>query len=535
MKHQHAPKLQDRDPLDQSQSRGYQDKDAALELTPSQELALRMVDTYQKNAQNERADFGEHARRTGDMAHVFARHDLPSQAIDAAYIHDLYGRSVGDDIDQSAIASMCLGEYFNGIDEEDALYIISLVNDMIEIEDIATTYRGKERLEGELGEDNSELWTREAPEIPLDEMLQLAQDVNIESVILKSCEMLDNLHNPPEADVSAVHDVYEAESFYAPLCEVLGYDGLAMELRSHAAQNRLIRQGKQDQMIPVARFLYEMRQLGPQSVLGKLADDTDDYDVLHVIEKPRYIEKYSDTSYESIQLGEFSLQVDERIMAGNWRIKSAGSLLKKLSRNVEHASLDDQVEVPMDIMGMTVISADTDTVAKDFKAVAHRVNETEGLIPQKAPSKTHPFVVQGDRGYIDRVCAELGEEFVANNVNIIENDKGYRVSKFTCLGEDAMPIEMQFVTKADRESARVGEWAHIFYKLKESGVTYTPEEKSVYAGRLKKDIHQRKAHLHDHPDRIVTNPRSAMRGRRAMMSLRRFCAIQQRQLQEDTP
>ena len=81
MKHQHAPKLQDRDPLDQSQSRGYQDKDAALELTPSQELALRMVDTYQKNAQNERADFGEHARRTGDMAHVFARHDLPRRQL----------------------------------------------------------------------------------------------------------------------------------------------------------------------------------------------------------------------------------------------------------------------------------------------------------------------------------------------------------------------------------------------------------------------------------------------------------------------
>ena len=507
-------------------------KDASLELTPSQVEALRMLDTYQEHVLGEREDFGEHAHRTADLAWVFAGNDLPPQAIVAAYLHDLYDRSVGDDIDKSAVASMCLEEYFNGLSAEDGEYIMSLVNDMVEIEDIASAYRNLGGFGSEVVESDQGLWTREAPGIPLDDMFQLSKDVNIESVLIKSCEMLDNLHNPADDHVASAHDVYETESFYAPLCEVLGYDGLAMELRSHATQNRLIRQGKENQMYPVVRTLNEMRQLGPQSVLARLADEPDDFDLMYVVNQPKYIEKYSDTSYESVQLGEFSLQVDGRVMAGNWRIKSVGSLLKKLDRNVERTKSGESVEVPMDVMGMTVISNDIDTMAKDFRATVMRVAEGGSLIPQRAPSKRHPFVVQGDREYIDRVCAELGEDFVSSHVDVIENEKGYRVSKFTCLGEDDMPIEMQFVTKADRESARVGEWAHIFHKLKESGITYSSEEKKLAAKQLW-EIRERKKHLHDHPDQVRINPRSAIRGARAMMALRRNCELQRRSMVGD--
>ena len=491
----------------------------SLELTPSQEKALTAVDRYAAASIGERDNFAEHARRTADIVHVFAGNDLPSKAIDAAYLHDVYDRATGEDTHNMLQASAQLAEYFanSDISEKEAEYVMSLINDMTIIEDTATLYREMDETVHQLRDDDPELWTREAPAIPLDDMFQVSKNVNIESVLIKSCEILDHLHHPAHENLSAAHDIYEAESFYAPLCEVLGYDGLAMELRSHAKQNRLFYQGKGDLVVNVARFCYDMRRLGPQSVLNKFANE-EDFSVSNVVNQPRYIDKYSDTSYETVELGEFALDMDGQLMTGNWRIKSVGSLAGKLLRS------DRSGEAPMDVMGMTVISEDVDRVAQDFSTMSRHVMKSDALHPQKAPSKQHAFVVQGDRAYIDRICQELGEVFVEQNVDIIENADGYRVSKFTCLSEDSMPIEMQFVTKADRKAGRVGKWAHIFHKLKECGVTYTEEQKVVYASWLEQ-IYERKCHMNEHGAEPVVNPQSLVQGRRAMRNLRAMQAI----------
>lgn len=492
------------------------DKDASLELTPTQEVAVGVVDRYAQMAPNERENFSEHARRTADLVHVFAGEDLPSKAIDAAYLHDLYDRATGDDPEKKKLAADGVMEYFNNphLTNKQKEYVGALVNDMAVIEDTAMWYRENEG-EYDYQEDDPEIWDKEAPPIPLDDMFTLSKTVNIESVLLKSCEMLDNLHNPAETNVAMMQDIHEAESFYAPLCEVLGYDGLAMELRSHAKQNRLMNQGGEvsDVMIEVAHFCHEMRELGPQSVLRHFADE-DDYEISSVVNKPRYIDKYSETSYETVELGEFAIDAGDRLLTGNWRIKSVGSLMGKLLRKDRNGGM------PMDVMGMTVISPDEEGVAKDFAYMARRTIESETLRPQKAPSKKHAFVVQGDRAYIDRMCAELGEEFVQNNVDIIENDKGYRVSKFTCLGEDDMPIEMQFVTKEDRKAGRVGKWAHIFHKLKESGISYSEARKAQYAEYLQ-EIHRRKEHMNAGADELVVNPHSLVYARREMQKLQK--------------
>lgn len=490
------------------------DKEAALELTPSQEVALKAVDFYAEHAQNERPNFGEHARRTADLAYVFAGNDLPSKALDAAYLHDVYDRARGDDDARRQLAAENMSVYFDQPDmtTEERDYVQSLMNDMTTIEDTANWYRETDETY-EYDENDPEIWNKTAPPIPLEDMFTLSKSVNIESVLLKSCEMLDNLHNPAETNVAAMQDIHEAESFYAPICEVLGYDGLAMELRSHAKQNRLLNQGEQGQDVVknVALFCYEMRHLGPQSVLNKFASE-DDYEVSTVVNKPRYIEEYSDTSFETVELGEFALAIDERVLTGNWRIKSVGSLAGKLLRE------DRAPEAPMDVMGMTVISEDTRTLAGDFALMCKRTVEAEGLTPNKAPSKEKAFFVQGDQAFIDTVCEdlrqELGEEFVTQEVQCNKKLEGYQVAKFTCKGDDDMPIEMQFVTKEDRKSGRVGKLAHIFHKQLENGIEYTDEQKTMYALQLEQ-IYERKRHMIEHGEELTVNPQSLIHSRRA--------------------
>ena len=59
----------------------------------------------------------------------------------------------------------------------------------------------------------------------------------------------------------------EAESFYAPLCEVMGFDGLAASLRSQAHIIRLKGQGEHD-LIEEIREQYEtIRHIGVRNFL----------------------------------------------------------------------------------------------------------------------------------------------------------------------------------------------------------------------------------------------------------------------------
>lgn len=489
---------------------------AAFEATPSQEAALQSIDTYLDLVGDERDEFAKHARRTEDLVQVFAGDYMPSKAIDAVLLHDIGDRATGGDARRIEAASAAFVEYLTSpeVGEKEGEYVVSLIKDMTTIEDTATQYREMGEPELHLREGDPNIWSKETPAIPLDDMFTLSKNVNIESVIIKSCEMLDNLHHPAKTDLAVMHDIFEAESFYAPVCEVLGYDGLAMELRSYAQQIRLVNQGHEDLVVNVKRFCHEMRRLGPESVLSKLAP-VENFNVSRVVNQPRYIDEASDVPYESVDLGEFALDLDGRLLAGNWRIKSVGSLANKIISS-------DQKEMPMDVMGVTVISEDTDTVASDFSTVVRHTVESSSLTPKNAPSKEHPFIVQGDTEYINAVCArmseELGEDFVNEHVQKINKENGYRVSKFTCLGDDSMPIEMQFVTKEDRKEGRVGEWAHIFHKQRANGIEYSDEELAIYASQLKQ-IHERKKHMKVGDESLMVNPRSLIQGRRTKDNL----------------
>ncbi|NLA42658.1 hypothetical protein GX865_00650 [Candidatus Saccharibacteria bacterium] len=506
-------------------SASYFDSEAVLdntpfEATPSQKVALRVIDDYINLVDDERSNFVEHAYRTADLVHVFAGGHMPSKAVDAVLLHDLGDRATGGDMQKIKFASAAFVDYLTSpeVNEEDSDYVVSLISDMTMIEDTATQYRELDEPRLHLKGDDPDIWSKQTPQIPLDEMFNLSKNVNIESIIIKSCEMLDNLHHPAKTNISVMHDIFEAESFYAPICEVLGYDGLAMELRSYAKQIRWSNLGYEDLLLNTKHFCYEMRRLGPESVFDKYADKQD-YSIYRVINQPLFIDKDSEVPYETVDLGEFALDLKGRLLSGNWRIKSVGSLADKI---ISSKSKVNSEYVPMDVMGTTIISEDQSTVAEDFADMVRHTVNSDGLQPHKALSKDKPFYIQGDKKYIDKVleqvACQMGEDFAKNQVETKTCVGGYRVSKFTCLGEDNMPIEMQFVTKEDRRAGRVGEWAHIFHKQKSSGVEYSEEELAMYASQLEQ-IYERKRHMDAEDGEFMINPRSHVRGRRTKQNL----------------
>lgn len=213
----------------------------SVELTPSQKIAIDVTEKYVNETQNERSELIEHARRTADLVHVFIGEDMPSKAVDAALLHDIGDRVNGGDAKKKGPASAALVNYLTdpSIQEEEALYVVSILKDMVTIEDSATQYREDDEHKIGLNENDPDFWSKQTPSIPLDAMFEISQNTNIESVLIKSCEILDNLRYPAKTDLATMHDILEAESFYAPFCEILGYDGLAMEIRSYATQSTL--------------------------------------------------------------------------------------------------------------------------------------------------------------------------------------------------------------------------------------------------------------------------------------------------------
>lgn len=467
----------------------------------------------------------DRSHRLRDYVNVFAGGMLPPEALDAAALYDLTAESTKSAAAMQAVASARMDYYSApGTRRGSEEYVAALINDMAHIDNEAKWYRNhKAYIEHTSG--HYDIWEHPLPPAAIKDMARLGSEVNLESVIIKACEQLDGLvlavngmvkgqYQPGEQDLATLEAVIEAESFYGPLCEIIGFDGLAMELRSdglamelrsQARQLRMFRQGKGDIVMQAYDICREGRQYGPQAVLGNLVQFGGDFAVSSVVNEPEYNRHYANgMPYASVQLGEFALDLGDGVaMAGNWRLKSVGSLAHKMAQ--------PGAELPMDVMGLTAISDDPAELAQNFAAVVERAASSLRLEPRPAPSKEKWAIVQGDDEYIATVCSQLSPAFIADNVQIISRPRGYRVAKFTCLAAGGnLPVEMQFVTKADHCNGRTGEDAHIFHKAGADGVSYTAEQRRQAAPDLA-ELNRRAQHMVAHHGELTINPRSLYR------------------------
>ena len=463
------------------------------EIIPAEEVfhesCRKVLDGYISCTEGEREDFKDHAYRVYKIVKAYTSDDLPPEAASLSLIHDVADRMFNKKSTKyndtwARNATDALYEFMDdeNISHDQLKYSACLLADMAKIEQSAAHHRKlmaeiakeksndgyretyllvAERYEGEVSPDQ---WKVAQPLLDLNHMRLEMDKVNIEAFIIKGAEIMDNLQHPSSKRRSAVlQDVLEAESFYAPILEAMGYEAFAAELRSVAKVRRLIGQGKEDLIKSAKETQDRILQVGMDKIADKIFgvnDGTINY----------AIRKDEDSGEYSTHMGEFAADTKYgNMVAGNWRIKTVGSLADKLKGG-------DGI---MDIVGMMVISRDRETTACDFAHfIADRLKEFR---PVCARSKNRPVYIQGTKEYVDAVEQNLRELGVGSDEYLVKIDTDekreqrgysiYEISKVTFavdVDDVEVPVEIQFITKDERRRARTGEVSHIAYKYLQS-------------------------------------------------------------------
>ena len=463
------------------------------EIIPAEEVfhesCRKVLDSYISCTEGEREDFKEHAYRVHKIVKAYTGDDLPPEAASLSLIHDVADRMFNKKSTKyndvwARNAADALYEFMDDekISHDQLEYSASLLADMAKIEQSAAHHRrqmariAKEEsnedyqeiyplvAERSMDEVSPEQWVIAQPLLDFNHMGMEMDKVNIESFIIKGAEIMDNLQHPSsKRESAALQDVLEAESFYAPILEAMGYEAFAAELRSAAKVRRLIGQGKEDLVKSAKETQDRVLQVGMDEIADKIFgvnDGTINY----------AIRKDEDSGEYSTHMGEFAADTEYgNMVAGNWRIKTVGSLADKLKGG-------DGI---MDIVGMMVISRDRKTIARDFAHfIADRLKEFR---PVCARSKNRPVYIQGTKEYVDIVERNLRELGVSSDEYLVKIDTDekcekrgysiYEVSKVTFVVDiDGVetPVEIQFVTKDERRSSRVEEKSHLIYKYLQS-------------------------------------------------------------------
>ena len=463
------------------------------EIIPAEEVfhesCRKVLDGYISCTEGEREDFKDHAYRVYKIVKAYTSDDLPPEAASLSLIHDVADRMFNKKSTKyndtwARNATDALYEFMDdeNISHDQLKYSACLLADMVEIEQNAAHHR---KLMAKIAEEESnddyreaysliaerymgkvspDQWRVAQPLLDLDHMRMGMDKVNIEAFIIKGAEIMDNLQYPSSKRESAVlQDVLEAESFYAPILEAMGYEAFAAELRSVAKVRRLIGQGKEDLVKSAKETQDRILQVGMDKIADKIFgvnDGTINY----------AIRKDEDSGEYSTHMGEFAADTKYgNMVAGNWRIKTVGSLADKLKGG-------DGI---MDIVGMMVISTDPETTACDFAHfIADRLKEFR---PVCARSKNRPVYIQGTKEYVDAVEQNLRELGVGSDEYLVKIDTDekreqrgysiYEISKVTFavdIDDVEVPVEIQFITKDERRRARTGEVSHIAYKYLQS-------------------------------------------------------------------
>lgn len=463
------------------------------EIIPAEEVfhesCRKVLDSYISCTEGEREDFKEHAYRVHKIVKAYTGDDLPPEAASLSLIHDVADRMFNKESTKyndvwARNAADALYEFMDDekISHDQLEYSASLLADMAKIEQSAAHHRRQMAriAEEESNEDYQEIyplvaersmdevspeqWVIAQPLLDFNHMGMEMDKVNIESFIIKGAEIMDNLQHPSsKRESAALQDVLEAESFYAPILEAMGYEAFAAELRSAAKVRRLIGQGKEELIESAKETQDRVLQVGMDEIADKIFgvnDGTINY----------AIRKDEDSGEYSTHMGEFAADTEYgNMVAGNWRIKTVGSLADKLKGG-------DGI---MDIVGMMVISRDRKTIARDFAHfIADRLKEFR---PVCARSKNRPVYIQGTKEYVDIVERNLRELGVSSDEYLVKIDTDekcekrgysiYEVSKVTfAVDIDGVetPVEIQFVTKDERRSSRVEEKSHLIYKYLQS-------------------------------------------------------------------
>ncbi len=489
-----------------------------------------IIEQYQCQApEEERKDFRQHAERVAQLVDSFAGGMVPEQAIIAAAMHDLadrvhpYGRKYAAEnrMAQVALMDILTGPALHSV--ADVHYIATLLSDMVALEskmdEVRARMSWKQVQQGDTtpglvsalmydrpGVLPPEVWEQVAPEINLQDKLEFIEQTNVEAVLIKSCEMIDNLQHPGQRSGSSLlRDTVEVESYLGPLVEIMGFEGLSAAMRSEAIITRFKATGK-EQVIGAAREQIDrIREAGVEGLVSKVLTVGRPEASRDQVVTRRVVKEIP--GKRPVVMGEFAVETDDgTLLAGNYRLKTVGSLAKKIDRGNLHQ--------PMDMVGMMVIANDHQELIDQYVAFASQMIDDGDIQLEAAGSHNRALYVQGSPEFTRQLEQRMHAAGLLEQVEIKTDDPAkreqrghgiYEVAKMTFYmqhGDISVPTELQFVTKQERDRARLGEVSHIGYK---AGGGLSSQD----AARMR-EIYRRKEYAAG--DGTEINPRTKSRG-----------------------
>lgn len=489
-------------------SKGDSDRTIEPLASPSANAAvLRYHEAVEFNAAAaERPDFLDHAKRVTCIVHAYASDLVAPEIYDVALMHDLVDRTHNHQHEErQAAAANELAEYFTGRHVGAKDYVAHVLADLSFVEESAETCRSMlPPVESQLASRiDTTPWSHEVPPIDIPHLADVAHRCNLEAIIVKAAEAIDNLIHKAPSERALLHDVTEAEHFYAPLCEVAGLDAMAMKLRSEATKRRFEQLSEHDLLARAGELHREAARFGIECELPSLlaADDID----------------FSYVPGMHLDGGEFSWFGSASVMGGpldgasiRYRLKSIGSIARKLDS-------EPTGNPPLDTIAVTVITQDYAETGRTFRAAVDQARAHDRIELTPARTKSSPLYIQGSPSYVQAASHEFGPSEYQQGV-YPDTSSTYNVAKYTARmrAQNGVysGIEVQFVTETDRRRARIGETAHIIYKQQLAAGRSVDYSQLV---ELLGDMYDRKNHID--PNGVHVNKESVPRTHAMLASI----------------
>lgn len=336
-----------------------------------------------------------------------------------------------------------------------------------------------------------EKWTTPAHLNDIEGLIDLADSVNLETILIYSAHLLATLDVHDGQSEAAYDAIVQAESIFAPLCEIIGErgDGLAMALNSKVKRIRMRNSGHShfvDESERIA-LMYQDKDGDYAAIFHHFATNI----LSKLVGEPNLQPNHSsDAKHGTVaEEGRYNSDVNN-IFA---RLKTIGARAEKLLRSFIEKGI---MEVNLDDIGMTVVSPDDEHLIESYISAIKNMLATDEITPWPSPTRDHAFFVQGSQEFKDLIRPILTKEFGEELVQFDDKDTGFHVAKMTGYYEDdqgCVPFEVQFLTQEIRNGARTGPFAHIFYKLQRKlGIKYIPTDQEI---KGLTNVNKRQKHL----------------------------------------
>ncbi len=404
---------------------------------------------------------------------------------------------------------------------EDQHFIFGLLSDREVIDDFWRTHAARtyandpERLALYMDRENSltvprDVWRQRALGSRVTDILKIRSEygVNIESLLIGSAEAQQWLNSDKAQDNTETYQrIHMAKTLYAPLSEIISFDGMGMALQSQSELLQLEFSGRQD-IVMLARIIAEM-QGDPTAI-----EERTQVMLEAVLGENVHKQVLTHTASHGIVIGEgIGTHNEHRVV---WRAKTVGGIARKLcqlgldklppeviaamiARPPEHLikELLGRGKMPIDIIAATVLTQTPEQIGRELRAILDRASHDPRIKLTPSPSRDKPLHVKGNPAHLHGVARGMGyrdADEMKHDVDV--KDGEYHVGKVTLRFQrwgEPLPLlaEVQFNTEVDRVDARIGSASHAQYRLAEGEEYYLgPDDTAALA-----DFHAQKMHL----------------------------------------